>query len=352
MEGTTKAVNKAKSGNLGGAASDYATGDVWREDWRSNKDKFEGITDEAKNALGGGSGPNPSNPLQVQGPGAVNPAGFAGGRLSTGDIALAGPTGAHINTLAQGQFRGYQDNLAKQLAERASGQGQFVSDLALKQAQDTNQAATFAQLASARGGANPLLARQTMATSSDLAAKTSRDAALAKLAEMQQSQATLGQVAGQGREQDIGLAQAQASLHQQANLAGYQGGIQQMQSQAQLNQQMAMQYNDLVAKYAAMGIDAQRANQMAAIEVDRIRYQGDQAAKDRGANMLGGLMSTGGTILGAYFGGPAGAAVGNQAGAKLASNTGNGAAQPDGYSSVAGSGEGNVAASGSNNGMK
>ncbi len=197
------------------------------------------------------------------------------------------PRAAIINQAAQAQFRTQQQNLIGQLALQASGRGPSVAAAQLQQASQANQAATFAQLASARGAAagNPGLARNAMNTSSNIQAQTSRDAAVARMQEQMNAQGRLGDTLSQARGADINLATSQAGLDQAATLAGYQGrlgqannvynttyqgGMTKANTEYQGQLTMAQQYYDLQAKYAAMGLDAQKANQMAAIEIQRI----------------------------------------------------------------------------------
>lgn len=325
MKGTQNVGKKIQKGNLGGAASDYVTGKVWREDWKSNVEK-------ATHQSGGGTDEIPEQKIDapmiekpVMDPNAVAPT-FTGGKLSTENIVLQGPKAAVVDTAPQDQFRAQQTALAEQLAQRASGQGPFISDLALKQAQDTNQAAAFAQLASARGGANPLLARQTMSTAADLAAKAGRDAAIAKMQEAQAAQSLLGTVAGQARGQDINLATEQAGFNQQAGIVGYQGGIEQMKAQGawdqatgQGNADLAAQFQNLQAEYIRMGLDADKANQLASIEVQKYYQPGQTIQRPVGPSMMSGVLTGVGAGVGAYFGGPAGAAAGAKIGGAVGS---------------------------------
>lgn len=324
FKGTSNVGKKVQKGNLGGAASDYATGKVWREDWKSNTDKLTHQSGGGQDAIDEKKLTPPTVERPTMAPGSVAPT-FAGGQLSTSDVKLLGPTAATIDAIPQNQFRDQQYGLAQQLAARASGQGPMISELALKQAQDTNQAQAFAQLASARGGANPMLARNTMNTSSNLAAQTGRDAALAKLSEMQGAQSLLGQVAAAGRGQDIGLATNQAGLSQQATLAGYQGSLDQMKAQASMNQnanqgnaQLAQQFLDLQGKYAQLGLSADQSNQLAAMEAQKYYQPAGSVQRPVGPSVLSGAMTGVGAGVGAYFGGPAGAA----AGAKIGSTAG------------------------------
>lgn len=223
------------------------------------------------------------------------------------DPSSLDPRTALINQAAQAQFRTQQQNLIGQLALQASGRGPSVAGAQLQQASQANQAATFAQLASARGAAagNPGLARNAMNTSANIQAQTARDAAVARMQEQMNAQGALAGTLNQARGADIGLATSQAGLQQQSNMAQYNSQI-----------AMAQQYNDLKAKYAAMGLDAQKANQMAALDIQRIAQSNYLADLDRAnaqqaaskAQMSQGLGAIAG-VAGTIYGGPAGGAI-------------------------------------------
>ncbi len=259
---------------------------------------------DVKNALGklgAGGGPNGSSipmiPVGGSGPGGGGGAGSVAPKLSASNVVLAAPTAATIDTTPQGQFRQNQVDLINALSAKALGQpgATYQADIAAQQAREQGNAALFAQLASARGGANPLAARNAAMSASNLSAQVGRDAAQARLAEQVQAQGLMGELAGAGRGQDISLATSQADLAQQAALAGYQGGIEQMKAQGALDQQ----YAELQARYQAMGLDAQKANQLAAIEIEKIKA-GAYANKQ---NMMGGLAQGAAGILASFVGG-------------------------------------------------
>ncbi len=174
--------------------------------------------------------------LPGQGPVAATvalPTNFTGAQVALPNA----PTAANIgfNTAAQYGQSGInaQNNLMQQLALQSQGQGPSVAGSMLKQGQDANLAAVMSQLASARGGANPLLQRTVAQTSAEINAKAAQDAATARLQEQLQAQGLLGQVSGQSagqgltqRGQDVGLATNQAGLTQQSILAGHSAGVQ------------------------------------------------------------------------------------------------------------------------------
>lgn len=223
------------------------------EDWFNKMNTMSGsgslIQQVGIDGLGGpGGGGAPSGPVQIQ---ALNGQG--------------GSAGAGNN-----EFRTGQMTLAQQLAAQAAGQGPSLATETLKQGQAANQAAIFAQLASQRGGANPGLARQAMQTSAQIQGQTARDAALARIQEQMGAREQLGGVLGAGRQGDVQTAGQQNEL-------------------AVAQAQLAQQHAELQAKYTAMGLDAQKANQLASIEMekmDRGLMSPAQQALQTGAGIL------------------------------------------------------------------
>lgn len=319
------AIASAKKGDLGGVAE--AGVRPLTNAWETGKDNMK------KGKQGGTPADLPSSSTvpQVTAP-PVAP------QLATPTQGFAVPkaTAAQIqfnpNQQYAQQAQGAQSGLIQQLAAQAQGQGPSLAEQQLRQSQEANMAAVMAQLSSSRGGANPLLQRQALTTSADIQAQTARDAATARLQEQMQAQSLLGQVSGQAvgqgletRGQDIGLATSQAGLNQQAGLAGFNAQVDSNKTLFGAQQQTQLAQAELAAKYAAMGMDAQRANQAAFLDIERLRMQGALgnagiAQQGQAANnqMMGGLASGAGTIIGAYFGGPSGAAMGNQAGGMVA----------------------------------
>ena len=222
--------------------------------------------------------------------GTAAPTAALPGSLDKTTIAApASMNAAQMETLQQGQFRDQQMSLAQQLAAQARGEGPSVAGEQLKQAQAANQAATFAQLASARGGANPGMARQAMQTSAQIQGQTARDAALARIQEQMGARDQLGQVLSTGRAGDIDISKTQAGLQQEANLTNYKGELDRAVAQGQLDQstaitmyqaeaqkglqdaQLASQFQALQQKYADSGMAAEQANRMASMELERMK---------------------------------------------------------------------------------
>lgn len=308
--------------------------------------------------------------LPGQGP-AVTPGALTG---TPGQVTIDFDTGRQYTPDAAEA----QNTLIKALLAQSQGQGPSLATDTLQRGSENNLNAVMAQLASARGGSNPLLQRQALNTSADIQAQTARDAATMRLQEQLQAQGLLGNVtnnvSNQGltqRSQDMGMATNQAGLTQQSNLAGFEGqtqmdivntkavndagqavyegavkgaladaGFEQeaglagykgnMQSAQdlfkaqedakQLNAQLGAQYNNLVAQYVGMGLDAEKAKMLASIEIEKIKANILTGQKSDDNKLLGGVLSGLGAMGAAYVGGPAAAPAGAAGGKILADN--------------------------------
>jgi len=201
-----------------------------------------------------------------------------GGGVGTGIAPTLQTPGNMKDFQAAQDFRNGQMTLAQQLATQAAGGGVSVAGEQLKQAQTANQAATFAQLASQRGGANPGMARQAMQTSAMIQGQTAKDAAVARMQEQMNAQNQLAGVLGAGRQGDITESGQKIDL-------------------ANMNAQQAQQYNELVAKYAGLNLSAEQSNQMAAIKMAQLA----QGIAEPMTNMEK-MISMGGNFVEKYIG--------------------------------------------------
>ncbi len=274
------------------------------------------------------------------------PASFTGAQIRQ----VSDPRQVLIDPTQQAQFRQQQQGLISQLSDQASGRGPSVAATQLLQAQQANQAAAFAQLASARGQGNPALARQTMLTSSNLQAQTARDSAVARMQEQMNAQQQLGGVLSGARGQDITMATQQAQIDSAASLEAYKGQLQMAVQQGQIDQStaelqfkaaqdrasqnlststaMQQQYNTIKMQYLQMGMSADQANQAAALAVaganQGAQYQSYQAqiAAQQAANQkkadLYKAGATGAGVVATMYGGPAAGAATKTAGDQLA----------------------------------
>lgn len=284
IKGTGKDISTAAK-TTGGSikhASDTSIGDPAAKAWHTsvidpiNKatGKVEDWWEKNKgNILGGG--PGGGGIPQVTAPTMSGPAMGGVGGAPAAPTQIGPLTPEQLKAFGSNEeFRQGQATLAQQLAAQARGEGPSLAGEQFKQAQQANQAAIFAQLASARGGANPALARQAMQTSQQIQAQTARDAALARIQEQMGAREQLAGVLGTGRAGDLEQASQMQQLATQ---------------QAQLGQNQAQMAAELQAKYAQMGLSAQQANQMAAIEMAKIAA-GKPSPFAVGANVLSGII--------------------------------------------------------------
>jgi hypothetical protein len=163
---------------------------------------------------------------------------------SVPQAAMPGPIqAAQIATGPQDQMRGYQSNLAAQLAAQAAGQGPSLAQAQLQAGTDRALQSQMAALGSQRGMNSGLGARLAAQGAGDMQTQLAQQSAQTRLGEQLQAQQGLGALTSNVRGQDIGLASQQAGMQQQANtlgaqlanqtnLANMQGAL---QSQAQKN---------------------------------------------------------------------------------------------------------------------
>jgi hypothetical protein len=147
--------------------------------------------------------------------------------------------GATIATGPQDQMRQGQMDLLNRLGGIASGQQQGAGELAAQR--QTGRAAGMQQGAArmARGGANAAIAgRQAMNNTAAIGLAGAGQAQQAALQDQTNANQLMGQVLGQGRGQDIGLAQGQASLDQQK--FAQQAGLDQSTSLANMQAKLQM----------------------------------------------------------------------------------------------------------------
>lgn len=306
--------NTGVNGALGNAASDasnaYHTSivDPINKEAQHLQDMWQG----ANNKVAAPALPNITGAPQV---GMVGGGGFpgGGGTGAAAPAAIGGFNTISVRTPTAGQpgaaptndpFRAQQLAAVSQLQQQANGTGISVAQNQLQQGQQANIAATMAALASQRGQANPLAQRQAMQSMGDTNAQTNQQAATARLQEQLQAQGLLGTMASQGRAGDVATQQTAlqgAGLDLQAQQATADNTIKAQQATAQIQQA----HDDLLAKYAAMGMDAQKANQQADIQIKSLQQQGvlgigalqmqSGAAQNQ---LLGQALGAGGTLAG------------------------------------------------------
>jgi hypothetical protein len=265
--------------------------------------------------------------------------GFGGpgsGVLQPGSQAqmVVGPLGNPAGNVVQlsgmdPAFKSAQLALINQLNGQAMGTGPSIAENQLRSAQEANLAQTIALANSARGASQPAIARAALEANAQTQGQLAQQAATARLQEQMQAAGLLGDIAGQGRGQDITVAQTNADLK--------------------------IKHDDLVKQYVAMGIDVQKANQAADIEMKKLiqtgaidtQKLGIDAQKNtilaagQNQNFLGNMFKGAGGFAGAFgtiFGG------GGDPGAPAD----DGATIPDEFTFQGGSGSGGSVSAGGN----
>lgn len=167
-----------------------------------------------------------------------------------------------INQGPQSQFRGGELGLMRQLQGVASGQQQGAGEMAVRRQVAQAMAAQQAQQRMARGGNAAIAARAGVRAAGDLGVNAAGLSAQSALSDQAQARGALGQLLGQGRSADIGLASTQAGLDQQRGLANQQAGLQQQGLNNQmdlglLSQLLGMDQATLQAQLGLTGLQQQ-----------------------------------------------------------------------------------------------
>jgi hypothetical protein len=341
--GTLNGVQSLAEGDTEGAAKSWGTGGLSGIDTEFNggslgaqvgelnpyKDKtvkLPGITAPGQIVA-------PAAPL-TGAPVIANPGTFTGAQIGT----VAGPTAAQVQLMGgdQNAFRQAQLAAINNLTGLSNGTVPSLAAQQVQQAQQANIASTYALANSNRGGFNPAMARAAMEQGAQQNADMATQAAQAQLSERLQAAGLIGQIGGTGYGQDLDLAKTQASLEQQATLTGYQGGIQTAIAQGQIDQdtaktiyttaaqagisqgQLDLAWQQLQQKYAEMGMDAAKANQYAALQIQQMIQSSAIGSNAATAQATQGRNGVTGQILGGLgsaisgmpnLSGPAGAAA-------------------------------------------
>jgi len=166
-------------------------------------------------------------------------------------------TGATINQAPQGQFRNAQQGLLAQLGGVASGQQAGAGEMAVNRQVGQGLAAQQAIARSMRGGNAAMASRGAARNAGEMAVAGAGQAQQAAMQDQTAARGLMSQLAGQGREQDIGLAAQQAGMNQQMNLANLSSQNQAIFQQAGLNQ--ATSLANMQAKLQQAGMNDQAA---------------------------------------------------------------------------------------------
>lgn len=220
-----------------------------------------------------------------------------GGAAPTVTAPTAGRTAVAMGP--QDQFRARELALADQLGGVASGQQMGAGEMGVRRQMQQALAGLQAQQRMARGSNAATAARSAVRAGGDMGVNAAGMSAQAALGDQQAARGMLGQLLGQGRGADIGLATTQAGLDQQRNLANAQMGLQAgMANQgANLQQQGLNNQWDLGLLGQLLGLDqAQLQAQLAAT--------GMQQQFGNKPGLLGDLLGVGGQVGAAALSNP------------------------------------------------
>lgn len=209
-------------------------------------------------------------------------AGAATGGFPSGAFGIntpTAPTGTSAQTVnVQGAGTDAQNQALKYLQAQANGSAPSVVAQQYAQAQQNQQAALMSQLASQRGGVNPLAARMAMQQNAQGQAQLAQGAGTARLQEQQQAQQALGNLSIGARNADVSVAATNANLGQA--------------------------YQDLQARYMGMGLDAEKARAQAAMDIQKLELDRIRANNQTKAGIFGALSTVAGALVNMYTGQP------------------------------------------------
>lgn len=192
--------------------------------------------------------------------------------------ALTGP--ASIDQAQQAQFRASQTGLVSGLQGAINGTDPSVAAIMLRQATDRNIANQYALAQAANGQNAGLAARQAAINAAEIGQQSIGQQALLRAQEIATARGQLGSVLDSGRGQDIGLAQQQAGLQQQANLA----------NQGATNSASATQLGaDVQTRLANAGFSNTANQTQAQLDAARAQFNATSANTAAQANQSAGL---------------------------------------------------------------
>lgn len=207
-----------------------------------------------------------------------------------------------------------QNQLIQSLQAQAAGKGDSAAQRQMEAGSE--RAIANAMALRARRGASPGMANyQAQQQAAEIGLATNRDAAMLRAQESAQARQALGQAIGQKRSQTQALNLANAQFQQQAAAANLQAQMQQQQ----MNDQM-MQY------YESQGFSREQAQLQANMALEQLKQQNAMQHETLKANyalgqfqtqaqqdqqrmeLIGGMISTGGGVVGSAAGAGAAAA--------------------------------------------
>lgn len=203
---------------------------------------------------------------------------------------------ATIATGPQDQFRNMQTEMAKRLAGQASGAVAGPGQMAAKDAVSRAIASQQAMANMARGGNSMQASRAAARNAADIGVAGAGQMAQASLQDRAMAEQQLAGVLQGGRAADIGLAEGQAQLGQQMNLANLSAENQRIFQQAQLDQAGSLAEMDAKLRTMGMNDQARLAYLSQLAGIDQAQLAAELQAQQNRNQMLGGLIQTGAQI--------------------------------------------------------
>lgn len=229
------------------------------------------------------------------------------GRTMVGQVAQG--TGSTIDQSRYNDWRNQQMALAQQLGAVASGQQQGAGELAVQRQVQQGLAGQQAMARMARGGGNAGMAlRSAAGQSAGIGLSGAGQSQQAALQDQAQARALQAGVLGQGAGQDIGVAQGNAQLQQQMNLANLDAQNQRVFQQAGLDQSTSLA--NMQARLQTMGMNdeqirAYMSNLLGMNAAELQARMGQEQAQMGQTGVLGDILSAAGSAAASGAGGAA-----------------------------------------------
>lgn len=250
-----------------------------------------------------------------QGMGLLGTSAQAGGVLQRGGYAA---TQAGMDAYGRGlgyadQSRGNQMEAARLQYLAATGQAPSQAQMLMQGAADQQAQQMMAQAQAARGGnaASAMRGAQYQAAANN--AQMAQQMGALRAQEMAQARGAYGDLSGAIRGQDLGYA----GLGGQMVGTGFNAQQAGMQGIGQAGAQMGQIGVAREGNYLGALTDQQKSEMVGRTDLENTRIGGIVQQRANNQAFMGGLVGTGGAVLGGIYGGPAGAAAGGQAGQQI-----------------------------------
>lgn len=204
-------------------------------------------------------------------------------------LSWNGVAGQQLNTNNYNQDRGGQLALAQQLQNQANGVGPSLAQNQLQAGNEANIKAAMALGASQNGLNAGQNIRQIQDATANSNLQTAQQAANLRLQEQQGAQQQLGSVLSGVSGQDIGVANNNSNLAQQANIQNSLGALQAQSTTGAQALQQQQQNDALVQAYMNQGMSLEMAKMQAATAQNNLDSNNYNANQSRIGNFIGAL---------------------------------------------------------------